>query len=216
MRFIANLLPLLQQSLSLARVIIVHTGTEEGPIDTSDIAGKSLPFWRMAGHRSSMTTLTLEHFASVAPTVSFIHSYPGYVHTPLANSVKGVIGVVMRGAISAMMFFGLMAVVPIEESGSRHAFYATSARFPPKERKGREVAGEEADGVEEGVVTVGSDRQVGSGVYSVNEVGETADVRVQELLEGLRRDGVREKVWLHLQETFQLITGTMSIKVSGL
>jgi hypothetical protein len=103
MRFITNLLLLLLLLLLLhhqksphGRVLIVMAGTKEGSINPTDIPGKKILTLKAHRHLCSMITLTLEHFAKLAPGVSFIHDYPGFVETPLAKSMKGVTGAVMR------------------------------------------------------------------------------------------------------------------------
>jgi NAD(P)-dependent dehydrogenase (short-subunit alcohol dehydrogenase family) len=202
MRFIANLLPLLQQS-PLGRVMIVMAGTKEGPINPNDIPGKSILPWKARGHLCSMITLTLEHFAKLAPGVSFVHNYPGFVATPLAKSMKGVTGGIMR---SVFFFTGLFLTknyISLEETGERHSFLATSSRFESKERY---------EGSNSREVAVGSDGVAGSGVYIVDEVCESGGKDVQKLLNGIRQKGTHEKIWEHLQSEFLRVTGKSTIQ----
>jgi NAD(P)-dependent dehydrogenase (short-subunit alcohol dehydrogenase family) len=202
MRFIANLLPLLQKS-PLGRAMIVMAGTKEGPINANDIAGKRILPWKARGHLCSMITLTLEHFAKLAPGVSFVHNYPGFVATPLAKSMKGVTGGIMRSVFYFTGLFSTKNYISLEETGERHCFLATSSRFESKERyggsSGREVA-------------VGSDGVVGSGVYIVDEVCESGGKDVQKLLNGVRQEGTHEKIWEHLQSEFLRVTGKSTIQ----
>ncbi|KAJ5911487.1 uncharacterized protein N7473_000790 [Penicillium subrubescens] len=202
MRFIANLLPLLQKS-PFGRAMIVMAGTKEGPINANDIAGKRILPWKARGHLCSMITLTLEHFAKLAPGVSFVHNYPGFVATPLAKSMKGVTGGIMRSVFYFTGLFSTKNYISLEETGERHCFLATSSRFESKERyggsSGREVA-------------VGSDGVVGSGVYIVDEVCESGGKDVQKLLNGVRQEGTHEKIWEHLQSEFLRVTGKSTIQ----
>jgi hypothetical protein len=62
--------------------------------------GKSLPMackplknilvTAVRGHTVSLLTLTMAHFASKAPTVSFVHDYPGFVKTNVGREMTGV------------------------------------------------------------------------------------------------------------------------------
>lgn len=204
MRFITNLLPLLQRS-SLSRVVIVLAGTKEGPINPNDIPGRRVLPWKARGHLCSMITLTLEYFAKRAPGVSFVHNYPGFVATPLAKSMKGATGAVMR---SVFWFTGLISTkeyISLDETGERHCFLATSSRFASK-TQGKENT--LSDGAE---VAVGSDGVVGSGVYIVDEVCESGGQEVQKVLNGLRNDGT-QKIWEHLQSEFSRVTGKAGIQ----
>jgi len=56
-RFIVNLLPLLQQAPALRRVVVVFAGGKEGPIDSSDFQGRRVPFLSARGHLCSIITL---------------------------------------------------------------------------------------------------------------------------------------------------------------
>lgn len=210
MRFIANLLPLLQQS-PLGRVVIVMAGTKEGPINPNDIPGKKVLPWRARGHLCSMLTLTLEHFAKLAPGVSFVHNYPGFVATPLAKSMKGVTGGVMRSVFWFTGLFSTKNYISLEETGGRHCFLATSSRFESRERYAKS-SGKESSPLDGTEVAVGSDGVVGSGVYIVDEVCESGGKDVQQVLDGIRQEGTQEKIWKHLQGEFLRVTGKSAIQ----
>ncbi|KAJ5364199.1 uncharacterized protein N7496_009912 [Penicillium cataractarum] len=203
MRFIANLLLLLQRS-PLSRVVIVLAGTKEGPVNPDDIPGKKVLPWKARGHLCSMITLTLEHFAKSAPSVSFVHNYPGFVATPLEKSMKGVTGAAMRSVFWFMGLFSTKNYISLDETGERHCFLATSYRFSSKTQAGVFLGGTE--------VAVGSDGAVGSGVYIVDEVCESGGANVQMVLSGIRQDGIHEKIWEHLQSEFSRVTGKSAIQ----
>ncbi|KAI2788731.1 Oxidoreductase andH [Penicillium oxalicum] len=116
MRFIANLLPLLQRS-SNPRVVVVLAGTKEGPVNPKDIPGKKVKIWQARGHLCSMMTLTLERFAQSAPDVSFVHSYPGFVRTSLDQSIRGVTGVIVRSITTITNMFVSRHWIPLDETG---------------------------------------------------------------------------------------------------
>jgi NAD(P)-dependent dehydrogenase (short-subunit alcohol dehydrogenase family) len=213
MRFIANFLPMLQQS-SLSRVVIVLAGTKEGPVNSSDLPGRRVLPWKARGHLCSMITLTLEHFARLAPEVSFIHNYPGFVETPLSQSMKGLTGVLMKSVFRVTSLFTTREYVSLDETGERHVFLATGARFPSK--KQTDLALRDGSALSAGKeVAVGSDGVVGSGVYIIDEICESGDSDVQKVLKTLRVDGTDEKIWEHMEKEFVRITGKTAMPGSS-
>ena len=126
-RFIFNLLPLLQQATALRRVVSVFAAGKEGPVGTSDFQGLKVPILSQRGQASSLVTLSLEALAKKAPDVSFIHDFPGPVKTNLGRGGEG----------AAIYFLNVVFKIiwplvntPVHESGERHLFLATSARYP--------------------------------------------------------------------------------------
>lgn len=168
-------------------------GTKEGNVDTKTFVSLR------RGHGTSMMTLSLEAMAKTAPDVSFIHNFPGAVMTSLIRGGEGP--VIWTLAQVAKVIMPLISM-PNEECGERHAFIATSARYPPSSNSGINL------GVPlEGEIknAVGTDGKVGSGVYTVDSHGESGDVKVQAILAKLRRDRVGEAVWKHCQDEFSRI-----------
>ncbi|MCJ1380440.1 hypothetical protein MMC17_003543 [Xylographa soralifera] len=207
-RFITNLLPLLQRAPSLRRVVSVLCAGKEGPVDASDLQG-----WHMTnmlaqrGHGASQVTMALEALAAKAPDVSFIHNFPGSVRTNLIRGGEGKL-IAAMAFVSKIVGAFVDLHVPPEECGARHVFLATSAKYPAGK------GGEETAGVPlpEGVaVARGVDGQSGSGVYSIDQDGESTGPKVEELLAGFRREGLVDKVWQDTQEQFQRITGQEAI-----
>jgi hypothetical protein len=90
--------------------------------------------------------------------------------------------------------------VPLEESGERHCYLATSARFPAKEGCADGVRLSEGD-----EVAVGVNGESGSGMYSVGKECESGGDEVRELLARFREQGMVEKIWSHTQEEFKRI-----------
>lgn len=170
------------------------SGTKEGNVDTSNFGQLS------RGHLTSMMTLSLEMLAKKAPEVSFIHNFPGFVRTNLIRGGEGPLIWVMGLVSRVVMPF---VAISNEECGERHTFFATSARYPPGSN------GDANSGVPlEGDITVsrGTDGKVGSGVYSINADGECADEKKEAILAKLRKDGVQDAVWKHVQDEFSRIT----------
>ncbi|KAA6411177.1 MAG: Short-chain dehydrogenase reductase SDR [Lasallia pustulata] len=200
-RFIVNLLPLLQQATALRRVVSVFAAGKEGPVDTSDFQGWKVPILSQRGQASSLVTLSLEALAKKAPDVSFIHDFPGPVKTNLVRGGEGAAIYVLNVVFKVI---GPLVNTPIQESGERHLFLATSARYPAG------MSGDATSGVPmTGGVELarGTNGKSGSGVYSVDQDGESAGPKMEELLTKLRKEGVVEKMWKDTEEHFKRITG---------
>ena len=201
LRFITNLLPLLQRASALRRVVTVAGGGNEGPLDSTDFPALRVPLSAIRGHVSTLTTLGLESVAKTAPEVSFVHDYPGTVRTSLAGRMEGMLGVLMRAYIFVV---GYWKCVPIEECGQRQLYLATSARYPPARVDGEGGSGVQLeDGVE---LARGTTGQVGSGIYSVGWDGTSASPKVEKLLAGYRDKGIVEELRRHTESEFDRIT----------
>jgi NAD(P)-dependent dehydrogenase (short-subunit alcohol dehydrogenase family) len=204
MRFVVNLLPLLQRANSLRRVITVFAGTKEGSPDLGDLEALNASLFNSRGHICSLITLSLEAIAKKAPNVSFIHDYPGPVDTGIGRGMTGMVMTIMKALFKVI---GPLIYIPKEQSGERHLYLATSARYPAR-TEGKEVVGVLLQG---GIdVARGTDGKSGSGVYSVDEVCESAGHQVEVLLAGLRKDGSLEKIWKQIESDFARITGSVS------
>ncbi|TVY52430.1 Oxidoreductase andH [Lachnellula cervina] len=203
MRSVVNLLPLLSQATSLRRVVSVFAGSKEGKIFADDLPAKNLSLTSVRGHVVSMMTLALEAIAKQAPGVSFIHDYPGFVDTGLSRELKGSIPTIMK-----VVFKPLMAIlkIPIDETGERQTFFATSARFSASEPNADGLS--LAKGIETAVSTEG---KVGGGVYSIDYEAEGTSPKVQAVLTELKENGTAEKAWKHTQGEFVRITGSTTI-----
>ncbi|KAN0121808.1 hypothetical protein V8E51_000134 [Hyaloscypha variabilis] len=185
-RFITHLLPLIARAPSLRRVVTVFAATKEGPISTSDFPAQNLGIIAIRGHVTSMLTLALEAIAKKAPNVSFIHDYPGFVETGMSRELSGLGPALMKVLFKPVM---VLLKIPIEEVGERQVFFASTARFPPRD-------GEDGVSLGEGVeVAVGTDGKVGGGVYSIDYEAEGTQPRVLELLARMRgwdgREGLK-------------------------
>lgn len=202
-RFIINLLPLIQQAKDLRRVVTVFAGTKEGPIFFDDFQGWNVPFLSGRGHATSLITLSLEAIQKKAPEVSFVHDFPGPVKSGIARGTKGAAFTLMK-AVSFVL--GPFMYIPNKESGERHLFLATSAKYPASANDS--AAGVPlTDGI---VVATGTDGKPATGVYSIDQVGESAGPKVEELLAKFRNEGMVEKVWTHTEEELNKITGKES------
>jgi hypothetical protein len=115
--------------------------------------------------------------------------------------MEGIVGVVIRAYIYLL---GRWVCVPIEETGERHLYLATSARYPPVSGgSGHDFAVPLGDGVDVARGTTGGG---GSGVYSVGWDDESSSPAVRKLLAGFRDKGMVEEVWRHTEGEFKRIT----------
>ncbi|TVY90421.1 Oxidoreductase [Lachnellula willkommii] len=187
MRFIGNLLPLLKQADTLRRVVTVAGGGKEGPLDSTDFPALRVPLPQIRGHLCSLVTLGLEAIATAAPDVSFVHDYPG---TVLETALWRGKGGPLQSAYDTL--------VPIEESGERHLYLATSAKFPSL--VGDNAAVQVGDGDSVALDTWG---KLGGGMYSIGYDCESA--APLELLAEFRAKDMVKAVWQHTESEFTRI-----------
>ncbi|KAI1201626.1 NAD(P)-binding protein [Nemania serpens] len=195
-RFITNILPLIQRAPTLRRVVSVGGGGYESELDTTDFPALRVPLDKIRGHLTSLITLGLEGIAETAPDVSFIHDYPGTVRTKLLDYLP-------QEVLQTLEF------IPLDDSGQRQLYLATSAMFPP-------VDGPDTIGVPLGDglgIAVGTSGAVGSGVYSVGADCESASPAVIKLLDSMRGRGLVQEVRRHTEGEFHRIT--IEQKLSG-
>lgn len=203
-RFIVNLLPLLRQAPSLRRIITVFAGTYEGPIDLNDIPARKISPLALRGHASTLITFSLETLAKQAPEVSFIHSFPGSVKSNLVRGGEGPLIYTVSLVIKAI---SPLVNISSEECGERHAFLATSARFPAGNNSVASAGVPLGNGV---VVANGTDGKVGSGVYTLNSTAESGGAKTVALLAKYRKEGVPEKLWQHTEGEYTRVLGFKS------
>lgn len=187
-RFITNILPLIQRAPALRRVVTVGGGGYESELDTTDFPALRVPLDKIRGHLTALVTLGLEGVAQTAPDVSFVHDYPGTVRTKLIDYLP-------EEVLRTLTF------MPLDESGQRQLYLATSAMFPP-------VNGPDTPGVPLGdglEIAVGTSGGVGSGVYSVGADCESASPAVLKLLNDMRERGLVQEVRQHTEDEFHRI-----------
>ncbi|KAL8393666.1 hypothetical protein RB595_003414 [Gaeumannomyces hyphopodioides] len=208
MRFVANLLPQIRAASHLRRVVTAFAGTKEGAVDVNDLFGRKVSLVKARGHVTSMMTLTLEQLARSAPEVSFVHDYPG----PVRSNIARDFGAGMRLLTAVGMAFLTPFLVPTDESGERHVFLSTSAAFPAHGPADGSAPGADGVAIAAGqAVAGGTDGEVGSGVYTVDERCESGSPAVRRTLARLREDGTAEAVWAHTVGEFERITGTAKL-----
>lgn len=205
MRFIKNLLPQLTKAgivtedsapakpglrSTLASVVSVLQAGGEGPLNLDDLSLKTTYSLRNAAkHAITMTSLSMQELAASHPEVSFVHAYPGVVKTGLMRGF----GTVTRVAMNAMLVLAKPWLVPLNESGDRHLYAATSPRFPPRLSTGGDDVAPGADGVK------------GSGAYLLN--WDASAVGNQKVLQEYRQNETGKIVWEHTVGVFESICG---------
>ncbi|RFU29282.1 hypothetical protein B7463_g7055, partial [Scytalidium lignicola] len=200
--FTINLLPLMIKAPSLRRVVSIFAGTKEGQIVLSDIqARREVSLMKLRGHGTSIMTLCLEVLAKQAPSVSFIHDFPGSVRGGLARGTKGLIWTLLKGIYTVV---GPLITMNYEEAGERQVFFSTSARFPPQV-DAEDAGGVPLKGLANLTIAKGTDGKVGSGVYSIDASGDSLSKHTIALLDGMRKDGTAEKVWAEIKGDLERI-----------
>ena len=182
MRFVHNLLPLLSSSPS-SRIVSIHGAGKEGHLNEADLELKHTFTVRTARlHTCTMNTLALTEIASSYPSISCIHVFPGLVVTGAFVTFAEDWYLPLRFLfVWVVLPFAKLFTVSLQESGERHLFHATSARYPPagvRDPPGGGVA--LPNGVE---VARGADWREGSGCYLL--------------------------IWEHTQEVFDRVVGTV-------
>ncbi|KAL4800825.1 hypothetical protein BDV19DRAFT_3407 [Aspergillus venezuelensis] len=200
LRFMSNLLPLLEKGKDLRRVLTVGAGGFEGQVDTSDFPALRIPLEQIRGHLASVMTFGLEAVSRASPSITFIHSYPGAVNTPLTRQL------LTSGNAAPIKIPVPEDWLSPEESGERHLFLLTSSRYPSATKDDSALAAKS-----DNMIARGTDGNVGSGVYSVGVDGENVTSETIDLLAELRGQGIVDKPWEHNQGEFRRITADATL-----
>ncbi|OBT68850.1 hypothetical protein VE03_02045 [Pseudogymnoascus sp. 23342-1-I1] len=205
MRFISNLLPLLQTAATkpphFSRTLSVLSAGWEGKLDFEDLELKntfSRP--KCATHTTTMNSLMTEEFSKRQPETTFSHSYPSGVNTGLARELP------VWARAAAKVLSPLMSVLTVsqEETGARQLFIATSGVYPPAKPVKDDPL---ASGVPapKGLQTpmLGANAVAGSGAYLVNWNGEATGK--QKLLNKYREENVGSTIWEHTMGIFERV-----------
>lgn len=205
MRFISNLLPLLQTAATkpphFSRTLSVLSAGWEDKLDFKDLELKntfSRP--KCAAHSTTMNSLMTEEFSKRQPATTFSHSYPSGVNTGLARELP----VWARAAVKVLT--PLMAVLTVsqEETGARQLFIATSGVYPPAKPLENDTL---ASGVPapKGLHSpmLGANAVAGSGAYLVNWNCDATGK--QKLLKEYREKNVGATIWDHTMGIFERV-----------
>ncbi|KFZ19096.1 hypothetical protein V502_03822 [Pseudogymnoascus sp. VKM F-4520 (FW-2644)] len=205
MRFISNLLPLLQTAATqpphFSRTLSILSAGSEGKLDFEDLELKntfSRP--KCATHTTTMNSLMTEEFSKRQPVTTFSHSYPSIVNSGLARELPGWARAAAKGLTSLMS----VLTVSLEETGARQLFIATSGVYPPAKPLKDDTL---ASGVPapKGLHSpmLGANTVAGSGAYLVNWNGDATGK--QKLLKEYREKNVGATVWEHTMGIFERV-----------
>ncbi|KAJ3913107.1 hypothetical protein F5877DRAFT_52957 [Lentinula edodes] len=222
---IAHLTPLLLNasvSDSLARVVSVGCGCDEGIIYPTDFPALKIPFSAIRGHFGTLTTLTLEALAQntvdASAGVTFIHANPGLVRTPYQDRMTGWFGVFARMLMWVKKMTG--EAIGIEESGERHLHLLTSARYAPGgvpiedgtlpaiRTNGLRAGDTQANDLDNARNSKPNDvihRTTMNAVYSLDKNGEPAGQNIVNLLKKYREEGMIDKIWAWLKNVYDRV-----------
>lgn len=204
MRFISNLIPLLQTASTsppnFARSVSILGAGHEGSINLDDIELKNkFSGVRCASHTCTMNSIMAEQFAARHPNISFLHTFPGTVNTGVARELP----IWARGILKVLMPLFKPLLVGADETGQRQLFHSTSGMYPPE----KPAAGSP---VSSGIplptgmaVGTGADGKVGSGGYIVHWNGDITGI--EKLLNGYRAEGVSKTIWEHTMGIFERV-----------
>lgn len=194
MRFLLNLLPLLEAAPS-PRVVSVLAAGQEGTIFPDDMSLKDPKTYGIAsagGMAASYNTLFMEQLQKQHPRISFVHTFPGLVRTNLLQTEH--FGPVFKIFINWIVLptIGRFVFASQEDAGARHLFAATSPMY---------AAAEPA----EAMAVAGSNNVKGSGVYTLNE--NTDSVQNDKVLGPYRENDMGQKVMEHTMAEYERILG---------
>lgn len=174
-----------------------------------------------------MTSLFCEEAAARNPGVAFVHAYPGVVKTGILKTAfwPWLGWLLERTLIPLMTPF----MVDLEEVGERSVFYATSARYPPRDasadgastststarqeataawdRESKKIPGIPLPEGLNAAKGAGNNGHVGGGAYLLDWNGESKE---HKAMAGFRKEGMGIKVWEHTYEIFERVRGSGS------
>ena len=207
MRFINQLLPLLQASSLPAHVISVYGAGLEAKLFQDDLSLREPGHYSFANCRSHvvyMKTLFMEALAKENPgRLSLVHVFPGLIITEAFDKLQIPKWAQMLVNLS-LPVFRPFTVAP-KVFGERVLFLASS-RFPASQKT--ENGGElkrpgDVSTSEDAAVAVSSDGIRGGGAYAVNQVCETIPAsKSRKAYEHVRAGGLSAKVWEHTMKAF--------------
>lgn len=170
-------------------------GGKESEIDLNNLEMKTdFNSIKAASLGATMTTLAFEELAKTHPKITYIHKYPGFVHTgavsKILNSVGGPLSILARIVDFLILPVINLFAISQEEAGERGLFLATSARYPPSQSDAPGVALPEGVEIAESSIITDGKR---NGVYTLGEADDTAPATPAMLK--YREDGSGKIVW---------------------
>ena len=197
MRTIINLLPLLLKSTLPAKVVSVYAAGTEAKLFPEDLSLRDPTRYSYFQARSDMVymhTLFMETMAEQhGGKLGLIHVFPGLVLGPGFHNPELPTWFRILCHWVLIPLLGRLITVPAGECGDRMLSLA-SPHYPPRPI--------DRSKNQEGVA-IGTDGNLGSGVYSLNWNGETS--LKTEAYEKMDKDEMRKIVWDHTMKAFEVI-----------
>ena len=201
-RFIQNLLPQLTTPKA-SRIVSIHGAGNEGKMIEDDLELKhNFSLINGAVHTATMNSLALREISKNHPSISCIHVFPGVVITPSWNRI-GEEWIFPLRVFWNYVFLPVTRTltVSLSESGQRHLFHSTSARYPPASTKDSPDAGVALPGGLQ--MAEGVDGKPGSGCYLLDQNGEK--IGKQKVMDEYEERDMGKKIWEHTQEIFDRV-----------
>lgn len=218
------LLPLLSRSPH-GRVVTVFAAGQEAAFTQEELTSEFRTGFSRIGSAlrlSALTTLSFEQLAQQYPNVSFIHSHPGGVQTGLldklfdtAPGIWAYPACFIKSFVAPFVWFiSKPFTIPIEESGERHLFLATSSAYPSATAIGQGSDGQTGavplvQGLDMKASIVGEDGK-GNGVYMTQSSCETLGER--KTLQELRVQGLDTLGWRETRKVFERVLGEGALR----
>jgi hypothetical protein len=136
-----------------------------------------------------------------------VSALPGIVDSGITRKAEGA---ALKVVIAAFSVFNSFLQTPPDECGEFHLMAATSAMYPPNAASAT-VSGVPL--VAKLEIARGVNGKTGSGVYSINEKGESALTKAEKVLEKYRQDGTAKKIVNHVEEVAKRLTGTAVVSL---
>ncbi|MCJ1312121.1 hypothetical protein MMC25_005795 [Agyrium rufum] len=200
-RYINKLLPLLLDS-SLptgAHVISVYAAGFETKLFPEDLSLRyNYGFDACRSHCVHMTTLYMEQLAERHPgKLSLVHEFPGLVYSRNYDRTHVPGWFVFLYETLGLVISKIIGI-PSEQSGQRTLFLATD-RFPA-----RGFVKSEPSPTKD--IAMGTGGKVGSGAYSVGQLGDTIPQKKLDEAYGKHdKQQLSQKVWEHTNKAFEVI-----------
>lgn len=188
MLFILHLLPLLEKAEAPRVISVLAGGKERTTINTDDLALQqpgNFGAIKAQVQYAAMNSMTMEHLANDHPSVTFIHSFPGWVNT--GNMRRGPEPNSMTAWLMRLVFEPLISpfCFSADESGQRYLFQCTSSTFGGR------------GGAREGHLGGNSLGKQANGLFLVDHMCEcTSNAEAMRIL----REKSQAKIWDHTQE----------------
>ncbi|RAH45085.1 uncharacterized protein BO95DRAFT_153898 [Aspergillus brunneoviolaceus CBS 621.78] len=207
MRAVTNLLPLLLQSPLPATIVSVYAAGFEGKLYSDDLSLRNLKLYSYTQARSHMIYMHTWFMEQLAERhrgrLRLVHIFPGLVLGPAFANPE--LPAWFRGFWRWVFvpLLGRWVSVPAKECGTRMLSLA-SPRYPPRGGGAGGASASEGGHLQNNEdVMMGTDGQLGSGVYSLGWKGES-NIQLKAY-EKFDLAEMRAKIWEHTIKAFETV-----------